>query len=139
MPLESLAQYSDEQASRINELISRGFLTDTSDGRKAWDKFRDSLWGKGLQHLQLPLTDDTQSVVQDPEEVPRRARPVVKVPEEIPLPLYFFSKRILVRSEYEEAEQEILLANESGREAFMVSGNPGIGSPPSSFVIHRTS
>jgi len=127
LSLESLWQYCDEQTSRINQLISDGFLTDTSRDLKAWDEFRNSLWGQGLQHLHVPLTDEARSVVQDPDEIPR---PVVKVPDEIPPPLYFPSKRILVRSEYEEAEQEILLANEDGREVFMVSGNPGIGALP---------
>ena len=136
LSLESLGQYCDEQASRINGLINGGVLIDTLDDLKEWDKLRNSLWGKGLQHLQVPLTDDARSVVEDPEETPR---PVVEDPEGIPPPLFPYGRRILERSEYEEAEQKILLANEGGCEAFMVSGNPRIGSPPCSFDIRRTS
>ena len=125
--LESLGQYGDEQASIINELIEGGALIDTVGHVKAWDKFRDSLWGKGLQHLQVPPTDDARSVVQGTDET---LRPVVRVPEELPPPLFFYSRKVLERSEYQKAEQEILLANEDGRQAFMVSGNPGIGLSP---------
>ena len=131
LSLERLEEYRDEQASRINRLINDGVFIDTLDDLKGWDKLRDSLWGKGLQHLQVPPTDDARSVVEDPEEPPR---PVIEVPEGIPPPLFPYGRRILERSEYEEAEQNILLANDGGHEAFMVSGNPGIGSP--FFVRH---
>ena len=118
LSLESLEQYSDEQASKINQLISRGFAfsdSETLPKLNVWVEFRNSLWGKGLPHLRDSLSNATKSVVQIPE----------MTPEALDLP----GKKILVRSEYELAEQAILSANENGREAFIVSGNPGIGSP----------
>jgi len=104
LSLESLEQYSDEQASKINQLIGRGFaFSETLPKLNVWVEFRNSLWGKGLPHLRDSLSSATKSVVQIPE----------MIPEALDLP----GKKILVRSEYEIAEQAILSANDNGREA----------------------
>src|SRR6267154_3739576 len=84
-----------------------------------WAHFRDTLWGNGLQALRDPLSDG--------------ARPVVQLPETTPVDLVMLlrTRKFLVRSEFEEAEQAILLANgEYFCDAILVSGHPGIGSPP---------
>lgn len=74
--------------------------------------------GEGLQCLRDPLSNDAHSIVQIPEKTP------------MALARSLHSRKILVRSEYEEAELAILLANGGYCEGFIVSGHPGIGSPP---------
>ena len=64
------------------------------------------------------------------------ARSVVNIPE-ILFRTVSFCKRalqILVRSEYEEAERETLLAAEHGLNPFVVTGQPGIGTFPSQYT-----
>jgi len=116
LSLESLRQYSEEQTSKINLLISDLAFHNPLPRLGIWAEFRHSLWGKGLSHLRDPIYTTGQSVVQGPQVIPQA----------LGLP----GRKILVRSEYEQAEQAILSANENGRDAFIVSGNPGIGSPP---------
>ncbi len=116
--LEGLQEYRDKQMSRIKKLIDLRFaFSDVPPEDKIFIKFRDSLWGKGLLHLQDPLSNGQRSVVQTPHD---------KTPRALSLP----GGKILERSEYKEAEQAILWANKSHCDAFIVTGHPGIGSPP---------
>ena len=62
----------------------------------------------------------------------------MKIPRTMPTDWDLGTKRVLVRSEYEEAERAALLANAWTRDVFFVTGHPGIGwasitpSPPES-------
>jgi len=54
--------------------------------------------------------------------------------------LNYRSRRILVRSEYEEAERAALLATRNCMNPFVVTGQPGIGRSPTSLdpsTTHR--
>jgi len=62
---------------------------------------------------------------------------VATLPEILPkLGWAIKSKRILVRSEYNEAEQAAVSCSKTDLDAFMVSGQPGIGPPPFPFIAH---
>ncbi len=61
--LEGLQEYRDKQMSRIKKLIDLRFaFSDVPPEDKIFIKFRDSLWGKGLLHLQDPLSNGQRSV-----------------------------------------------------------------------------
>jgi len=57
---------------------------------------------------------------------------IVEIPGSIPGGLFLESSHILVRPEYEEAEQAALAANAAHFDAFLVGGQSGIGPPLSS-------
>jgi hypothetical protein len=131
------------------------FMEDEDD--PSWATFRDSVWGnasalarlekqglsaaqnevgmnidvegegdsntpQGIQPaVELP---DTQPVVKLPN-----TQPVVRLPETLPDVWGLDSSHVLVRSEYEEAEEAALMANASNVDAFLVTGQPGIGPP----------
>ena len=113
LSLEDLLRYNNELSLKTNNPIA---FSDLPPEHSDWANFRNTLWGNGLQALRDPLSDG--------------ARPVVQVPETTPaqLALLLRTRKFLVRSEYEEAEQAILLANRDYSDTILVSGHPGIGS-----------
>ena len=125
MTLEDLVKHVPAQTTKIKQLIDRHDRF--SNIGSAWAAFRGSLWGERLGSLEenQPLSNATRST-----------RPVVEVPATFPGIDLMGSPKILVRSEYEEAEQAVLLANADDVDAFIVTG---IG-PPLSFLIfiHRS-
>ncbi len=112
--LEVLQEYRDIQARRLENLIFRFAFSDATPEQEIFVKFRDSLWGKGLLHLQDPLSNDQRSVV--------------KTPEDTPWALSLPGGKILERSEYKEAEQVVLWANKDKGDVVNIVGHPGIGS-----------
>ena len=115
LSLEYLLRYNNELSLKTNNPIA---FSDLPPECSNWANFRNTLWGNGLQALWDPLSDG--------------ARPVVQVPETTPadLAMLLCIRKFLVRSEYEEAEQAILLANRDHSDAILISGQPGIGSLP---------
>ena len=63
----------------------------------------------------------------------------MKLPETLPDVLGLESSHLLVRSEYEEAEQAVLQALVGNADAFLVFGQYGIGPPLSLVIIIRIS
>ncbi|KAH9978311.1 hypothetical protein BJV74DRAFT_859866 [Russula compacta] len=107
-PPKNLQQYRREQASKINEVINLGFALS--------------------EVPREPLSDATALLY----EFLRR----FKIPRALHCPNP--NRQILVRVKYEEAEQAILLASMDYCDAFIVAGNPGIGSPRFPSFICRT-
>jgi hypothetical protein len=130
MSLETLKKRVSAQTLAIDKLIGDPDLfSDCGSGYlSSWEAFRASLWGNGLASL------EAQKEVGGDDEPLSDAAPaaglVVKIPETLPHVWHLGSPRILVRSEYKEAERAALSANADGIEAFLVTGQPGIGSPP---------
>jgi hypothetical protein len=85
---------------------------------------------EGLEKLE-PVERDDKPVDDDhifPDRLPP-TRSVLIPPETLPKVWGLSSQRILVRSEYHEAERAALLANETDKRVFAVTGQPGIGTP----------
>ena len=133
MSLEDLTQHAALQQEKINQLLgankpaSRLCFARVKPSTSPWAALRRSLWGKGLGFL-----EDQTIISHSP---PAATRPILEFPRVMRNVWPSASSRILVRSEYEEAEQAVLSANASGMEAFLVAGHPGIGSLPSRPVI----
>ena len=138
MSLENLTQYTSTQTDAINRLILMGRLT-TGPISATWTGLKESVWKKGLLSLetQEPVERDDDPV--DDEDIPFDAVPastlVAKIPDTLPNVWGSCSKRILVRSDYLEAEQTSLSANENNKDALLVAGHPGIGLLP--FPLHH--
>jgi len=72
------------------------------------------------------LVDDVHALPDSPPSTR-----FVVTPPEVRSELWNLSEpRILTRSEYNEAEEEAMSANETGRDPFVVAGHPGMGSSP---------
>ena len=129
MSLPDLAKYTPGQQQRINELCGSPETFSTSgDAVAAWGRFRDSLWGKDPDSLET-LRWVPKATGQYPHQIPDSYLSL-NVPATMPDVRDLDGSEFLVRSEYEEAEQAVLSANANGVEAFLVTGQPGIGSLP---------
>ena len=128
MSLRDLEEHIKVQEEAIAQFAA-GLKANTPNC-SIWGPFRDSLWGKGLDAFLKQ------------EQVERGDRPVPTLPDPPPRFVAFLPKtlprewglkggKILVRSEYEEAEEVTLSANTSGNDVLVIGGQPGIGPPPS--------
>jgi len=150
MSLNDLEKYIEEQEGAIARLPQE-FISQSTRS-KYWKVFRDLLWGKGLESS------------QELEDVQRGSNPVeiVAVPEKhtvasfpIDLPDPWGEsthipytdadmdiakdaeknvRKILVRSEYEEAERAAVSSSKE-HDVFVVCGQPGIGLSPSLYTV----
>ena len=94
---------------------------------------------KALTSLETQEELGAQTVeVGEDDGMSPATRPIVEIPTILAELLYVESSRILVRSEYEEAKQAALVANEAGVAAFLVGGQSGIGPPLSSLIVCGT-
>ena len=95
-----------------------------------WIPFRDYFWGKTLDTLfvEEPVERDDKPIKAFPVHPPLM-RTVATIPPHISLPFSFMSQKVLVRSEYKEAERAAVLANKPAVQVFVISGQPGIGLP----------
>jgi len=136
MRLEELSQHTPDQTSKINELVGvPDFFIKPTPRIAAWAQVKDYFWGKELELSQSEAQEAREE--EDDESLPNvgpTTQLVVKIPQAILKIWRPISSHILVRSEYEEAEQAALKANASGFDAFLVGGQSGIG-PPLSFLI----
>lgn len=132
MPLESLVQYSTTQEQKINSINRkrsphRRLFAELGPGISPWVSFRNSLWKKGLASLEnrKPLVRSANPVPV-PESIPSTCT-TISVPDDISYFLRLDCSEFLVRDEYREAEKAVLEANEEPVDAFVVTGQPGIG------------
>jgi len=135
LPLTDLLDNIAAQEEAITQISSGLKSTDKSD---SWSEFKESLWGKDLGSVQK-----VESVKRDElgpvEDVALPDEHIVAIlPETLPGDGWILQNEwILVRSEYSEAEQAAVSCSKSYLDAFMVSGQPGIGPPPFPFIAHR--
>jgi len=129
MSLQDLNEHIPAQEKAISE-ASSGFKP-ISTWPDVWTGLRDSLWGKPIESFE----EEVQVERDKSDPVAEVALPdkhfVLTFPEAIlGIPWTWKSKRILVRSEYREAEQTAVSSNSTGCDVFVVAGQPGIGPPP---------
>jgi hypothetical protein len=130
------SQRAAAQTAVINALLASGLFS-TSDVPLPWIEFKESIWGVGSASLATREEVKRDEPIQDyylPDPVPDKTW-VVNIPNALPAPWDSSNRRILVRSEYYEAEQAVLLAEEKPMEAFLFTGHPGIGL--SSFPLNQ--
>jgi len=134
MSFDMLKECTHIQNNAIAKLPSDAFSPEPSDDKASWEGFRKEFWGKGLTFLEKQESVDRGSdlVADDdlPEKPPSGTFPVMEVPKSLPITMGLSSTKIMVRSEYNEAEQAALLFIKLGVEVFVVSGTPGIGIIP---------
>ena len=126
MSLQDLDEHIPVQEKAINE-ASSGFKP-VSTWPDVWVGFRDSLWGKPIESFEegVPVERDRSDPVAEVALPDKHF--VVTFPEAIlKIPWAWKSKRILVRFEYNEAEQAAVLSSSSNCNVFVVTGQPGIG------------
>lgn len=136
MALHDLEVHVPAQEAAISKL-SLGIDSGTS-WCTAWTDFRNRFWGAGLKSL-----EELESVVRDKfnpirdsyirPDLPPTTRSVITVPKNLPTIRDLHSQKILVRSDYNEAEKAVVLWSKKFQ-AFVVEGQPGIGPPLSPFV-----
>jgi hypothetical protein len=138
MPFNDSSERAAAQAAQIDRLLKSGHFS-TSGIPLPWIKFKESFWGVGSASLATQEEVKRDEPVEDydlPDPVPDKTW-VAKIPDGLPAPWESSSRRILVRSEYHEAEQAAMLADQDGTEAFLVTGHPGIGLFSSCSVTRR--
>jgi len=123
------------------------------DARLAWRHFWDSIWDKKIPFDEVqdkfdrgehPI-DDFSIEMDDPFHPPLNpesppsshtynlvppTREVMEMPEKLFHAWGANYGKVLIRSEYEEAEKAAILARGAGARVFLVTGQPGIGSSP---------
>ena len=135
-----LPQYTSDQEDAINRLTDRGYFI-SGPTSEAWTVFKESVWGKSLESFQTEklVRRDSGHLIKDPS-IPPGSVPdktwVTIIPSEIPITWGPSKELILTRSEYEKAEEAALSANKTGRDVFLVTGQPGIGLPPYPSLAH---
>ena len=146
MSLEDLESHIDNQNGKIQKLIQNGYFSALEPRFLGWERFRESLWGKGLEHLraetfeaqeiadeptpEVDMDDGSLSDIEMDDEPPSSAAAtVVKIPEAILDVWGLDSPWVLVRSEYEEASRAALSANTEYDDVLIITGQPGIGPP----------
>jgi hypothetical protein len=139
MRLEGLTQSVPAQTKAIDYLLGNTNYFSTSwYESSSWVEFRDSVWKKGLADLQarepFERGDDPVEDSQTLPDIVPTTRLVTNIPSILSHSVNLREQRVLVRSEYEEAEQAALLAFEEHIDAFAVTGQPGIGV----FASHST-
>ena len=110
MPLQDLAKYATGQTAKINNHMAHPV-----DAVLPWTRLRDSLWGKGLASLESsPQELQKLLSLQDEDPLPDitpTTHLIVKIPETMPNSWSLRSQHLLVRPEYEEAEEAALSAS----------------------------
>ena len=127
----SLNEYTPTQTEMINKLLGRpqSPLHTLDSNLPDWEEFRRMFWGPNSVPFRVEAVDrDDEPVPSDP---PPTTRSTLTVPEPILEEWASKSRKILVRSEYEETEEAARSANNEGDDVFVVAGQPGIGVSPS--------
>ena len=139
MSLNGPPERAAAQKAAINDLLDSGSLS-TSGIAPCWIEFQKSVWGSGLmslERLEEVKRDEPVRGFDHPDTVPDKTW-VAKIPNALPTPWGSSRQRILIRSEYHEAEQAALLADQGHTGAFLVTGNHGIGLFLSCSTTYRT-
>ena len=134
MSLDDLCPFANEQQKAITA-ASSGF---TPRNDPSWTTFRNSLWQENAQPSQemKSVERDRVDPVADVQLPPLHL--VAEVPSILCNLFNIESDKLLVRSEYEEAERAAVLSCMTGTRVFVVGGTPGIGLLSSFFNICRT-
>lgn len=134
MPLSDLAVHIPTQEAAISRFAPA--LRNGTDPCVPWKRFKDSLWGNSSHSFlwEEPVKRGTRPVKFVPT-VPS-PRDVAVLPSSLPSEWDIHSSKILVRSEYNEAEKAALLANKPDIDLFMVGGQSGIGLFPPLSIAH---
>jgi hypothetical protein len=133
MQLDDLTKSVPSQAEAIDQLLDNTDYFSTSWRHSSlWVEFRESVWRKGLARLQtqepFERGDDPIENSQILPDIVPTTRLVANIPSILFRSLGLNGQRVLVRSEYEEAERAALLAFEEKRcSTLAVTGQPGIG------------
>ena len=125
MSLSDLFVHASVQEKRIAELPPDNIAPAAS----FWETFRVRQWGVPLESLEQeePVEDDPDPA---PHITPPEKRSVATVPPELleewdlEVPA---GKTFLVRSEYQDAEEEVLSMLADRMDVAVVTGQPGIG------------
>ena len=135
MSLKDLDRYISVQETAISKL---SVLDPEGDKCVQWIPFRDHLWGKPLNTflVEEAVERDVKPIKAVPTNPPI-PRSVAIIPSTAPPPWNTACRKILVRSEYKEAEEAAVSANGPVTDAFVVCGQPGIGVPPSPPIAYR--
>jgi len=140
----SLIQRTTSQEESVSSLLHNYLspIHDSEDAPSSWEAFHNSYWGKGLDFLQEKmLVERGENPVEDPT-LPDLFPPTCSVLSPHPILAAAWalsSRKVLVRSEYYEAEEAALSANEEGKDVFIVTGQPGIGPSLSLPISHKIS
>ena len=153
MRLQELEAHIPDQTRKINRLIniSTHFSTFVEEEvGPSWVTFRNSVWGNASE-LAPSDASEGQAGLEVHQEIdvgvtgggePSGDTPsthaLVKLPETLPDMWNFDSSHVLVRSEYEEAEQAALAAIASCADAFLVIGQFGTGPSVPLVLIRRS-
>ncbi len=156
MRLKDLVQNIPDQVFKINEVINdkTRFVECVGEEDKAnWATFRGSVWGNPLalgfewqrevdtvtldasggvdaqQEVQMGIDADVKAEGYDRPPSKDAPANIMDLPGSLPDVWGLQSQKILVRAEYEQAEQAALKANDSNYDAFLVGGQAGIGLP----------
>jgi len=129
--LSDLIKYIPAQKERIDS-ISPGLDPNTMVCNY-WREFRESIWGKDASKWQMVEdVDRGDDRVRDDRlpDGPPGSCTVATLPKSLPDAWSIDSKKILVRTDYHEALNAALLANDTNVTVFVVRGQPGIGELP---------
>ena len=157
MRLEELEAHIPDQTLKINRLINiptrfANFVEEEQD--PYWATFRNSVWGNASASAPSDASEG-QAGLKVQEEIGMEidvgatgdgepsgdapsTHPFVKLPETLPNMWSFYSSHVLVRPEYEEAEQAALAAIARNADTFLVIGQSGIGPSIPLILIHRS-
>ena len=138
LTLESLRQYVSGQMQLLIQLSDKApprFKFVEGPSAEDWEVLRREVWGKGLNHLDT--TEEVQrgpgAIIDDPgilpDGVPSRCDAMLK-PEVLEDCWSTNCAKIFIRPEYKEAEEFAVSTCGAAipYNAFVVSGQPGIGS-----------
>jgi len=129
MSLQDLDEHIPAQEKAISE-ASSGFKP-ISTWSDVWVGLRDSLWGKPIESFEeeVPVERDKSDPVAGVVLPDKHF--FLTFPEALlGSPWTLECERILVRSEYREAEQAAVSSSSSDCDVFVAAGQPGIGTPP---------
>ena len=130
MSLQTLVPHAPAQNEAVKRHLS--WFERISPSKDSPPVFTPAIWGVGIEALQVEelVERDEDPVDVLPDVIPSTR--IVMTPPETHLESWCLpNERILVRSEYYETARAVLSANESGMDAFIVTGQSGIGSSPS--------
>jgi hypothetical protein len=158
MRLQDLEKHILNQTLKINDFIDKQpcFAKFVEvPGNPSWATFRNSVWGSASVLAPLEGGGIDVEAKGDGEDIGVKAKGdgedidveaegdgetlsngalIVKLPPTLPDVWRLHSSHLLVRSEYDEAEQAALVANQRNADAFLITGQYGIGSLP---LIHH--
>ena len=141
-PLTMLPDVSEDPVDihkAISDLPTDTFILNPSECA-VWEKLRVKFWGKDLGSLEreLMVNRGDEPVSDDilPGKTPPTSCLVIQIPNPLRRLLRLTSRAIMVRSEYNQAEEAALTSSESSG-LFVVTGTQGIGMTPFLSVDRR--